>query len=361
MAKKTAKPAAPTVDRRPLRPRRPPLRAAQGGAGRAAPADREHARASRQRANCRRTARSPKSSSRRPTTAVIRFTERSAQDLFDDLYAAEPVEVGARRSDDRAGRPRSGRIVEPEAQGRTSRSVVRLRRGPAHGSFPAQLHRGGQGALAQTLARHDLRRPPQQADDPAGVQEPRRETTAQPRRGADAWKRCSSGEKAEAKGTRRQPKLAGSLMLAVQAVTAEAVPFEDRVETQLLLHFWALTARIFVPQTIDEPTGRASSSATPWLSPRSADLGKFCKRYKRWLERLRLASGTSTGRRARSSPCPSKDRWNSSTISTAWPPRRSLTERPANYLAGIEFFHMVVAGQQRQAPGATAASRSTSD
>ena len=71
------------------------------------------------------------------------------------------------------------------------------------------------------------------------------------REGGEAWKALLAREKARAKGTQVTVDLAGSLMLAVQAITAEAVPFEDRVETQLLLHFWVLTARVFVPQRVD--------------------------------------------------------------------------------------------------------------
>src|SRR6185312_9578520 len=103
--------------------------------------------------------------------------------------------------------------------------------------------------------------------------------------GGEAWKDLLAREKARAKGTLATTELAGSLMLAVQAVTAEAVPFQDRVEAQLLLHFWILTARVFVPQRVDAD-GKSEFVGYTLTIPEVGDLVKFCNHYKELLEKL---------------------------------------------------------------------------
>src|SRR5579862_4033300 len=45
--------------------------------------------------------------------------------------------------------------------------------------------------------------------------------------------------------------LSGALLIGTQDENAERLPFINRVDHALLLHFWTLTVRIFVPEMID--------------------------------------------------------------------------------------------------------------
>ena len=52
-------------------------------------------------------------------------------------------------------------------------------------------------------------------------------------------------------GQHRTVKLSSSLFLGAQAVSAERVPFQDRADHALLLHFWPVVMGIYVPEIID--------------------------------------------------------------------------------------------------------------
>ena len=70
--------------------------------------------------------------------------------------------------------------------------------------------------------------------------------------------------------------MAGSLWLGAQAINAEAVPFQGRAEQNLLLHFWPLTALIFVPQQIDSD-GKGDFVGYILAIPEVDDLENFCR------------------------------------------------------------------------------------
>jgi CRISPR-associated protein Cmx8 len=128
-------------------------------------------------------------------------------------------------------------------------------------------------------------------------------------------------------------------MQAVQATTAEAVPFENRVDTQLLLHFWVLTARIFTPRRLNVE-GASDFVGYVLTIPEVGDLERFCRRYKELLSRLDAR----------------KDRYRPTGAVVALPEQgpleflhsldrltaeKVLAEGPSVYVSGIEFYYMV--------------------
>jgi CRISPR-associated protein Cmx8 len=163
------------------------------------------------------------------------------------------------------------------------------------------------------------------------------------REGVEAWKGLLLGEKSRPRGKPATVEFAGSLMLAVQAVTAEGVPFEDRVETKLLLHFWPLTARVFVPQRVDSD-GKSEFVGYAVAIPEVAHLGKFCDRYRRLLDRLdarRNLFRPAGAVIALPEQGPLEFLHNLDRLAA----EKVVSGGPAEYIAGIEFFHMVVAGK----------------
>jgi CRISPR-associated protein Cmx8 len=272
------------------------------------------------------------------TTAEVRFTERSAQNLFDDLYAAQTVEVRSKSKWQGATEVRQEPNPNPgpdepkrwffyetvQPQGHFLRNYSEGDKEPWHKLWRDMIY-----AVPRNKPTTRQAYKSRAADQPT-------------KEGVEAWKALLAREKARAKGTYATAELAGSLMLAVQAVTAEAVPFEDRVETQLLLHFWILTARVFVPQRVDAD-GKSEFVGYALAIPEVGDLGRFCKCFKKCLERLEskrnlyrpAGAVVALPEQGSLEFLHNLDRLTAETV---------LTERTADYLAGVEFFHMVVAG-----------------
>ncbi len=275
-----------------------------------------------------------------PTTARIRFTERSVQDLFDDLYDAEMVEVKSKSKWQGATAKRE----EPNPNagpGEPKRLYVYDTVRPK-GHFLGR-YTEGEKERWHKLWRDMIYAVPRNKPTTRLAYKSRAAVPKVPtREGADAWKDLVARQKALALGKAVTAELAGSLMLAVQAATAEAVPFEDRVETQLLLHFWPLTARVFVPQRVDAD-GKSEFVGYALAIPEVEHLGKFCDRYKHLLERL-------DARRNLFRPAgavialPEQGPLEFLRDLDRMAAERAVAEGPSAYVAGMEFFHMVVAG-----------------
>jgi len=272
------------------------------------------------------------------TTADVRFTERSAQSLFDDLYEAETVEVRSKSKWQGAAEKRQEVNPNPGPDGPKRWFVYDTVQPTGH--F-LRNYFGGDKEPWHRLWRDMIYAVPR--NKPTTRQAYKSRAGGRPaKEGGEAWKALLAREKARAKGKPATAELAGSLMLAVQAVTAEAVPFEDRAETQLLLHFWPLTARVFVPQRVDAD-GKIAFIGYALAIPEVGDLDKFCLCYKRLLDKLearKILFRPEGAVVALPEQGPLEFLHNLDRLTA----EKALAERPARYLAGIEFFHMVVAG-----------------
>ncbi len=280
----------------------------------------------------------PEVTPRTPTSVAVRFTAESIQHLFDDLYDAKPVEIRSKTK--WAGTPEKRIEPNPDPKPDEPKQWFIYDAVQPSGHFLANYTDGDKGHWHK-LWRDMLYAVPRNKPTTRLAYKTRAEDHPV-KEGSDTWKSLINNEKAKSRGVMATAELAGSLMLAVQAVTAEAVPFLDRSEDQLLLHFWVLTARVFVPQVIDED-GKGEFVGYTLAIPEVADLGRFNQAYKRLLLNL----GTeATGYRPRGAVIALPEQGplelldNLDRLVT----EQTLESRPARYLAGVEFFHMVVAG-----------------
>jgi CRISPR-associated protein Cmx8 len=337
MAKKAAKPAAPTsID---VRYDLHDLPSAQHKAGLAGLMLQIENMRERQAAGQLPAGREiPEIVEQTATTAVIRFTERSAQDLFDDLYDAETVEVRSKSKWPGAAEKRQD--VNPDPKGDEPKRWFVYDTVQPTGHFLRNYTEGDKEPWHK-LWRDMIYAVPR--NKPMTRQAYKSRADDQPtREGAEAWKALLAREKARAKGAQATAELAGSLMLAVQAVTAEAVPFEDRVEAQLLLHFWVLTARVFVPQRVDAE-GKGEFVGYSLAVPEVGDLNRFCKRYRELLAKLDVRKNLfrpAGAVIALPEQGPLEFLHNLDRLTA----EKVLSEKPSRYVTGVEFFHMVVAG-----------------
>jgi CRISPR-associated protein Cmx8 len=277
---------------------------------------------------------------RSATNAVVRLTRRSVQDLFDDLYAAEVVEV-------RTGKRWPGSSPKREEPNPSPRpgepkrwlfyNVVQ----PA-GPFLRRYTDDGKEAWHKLWremiwkvqrSRHTTRAPynNRAQGEPTGE-------------GEDAWKELVVDERAKGTGSsRRMVELASAVMLGVQAINAELVPFEDRAYHHLLLHFWPLTARVFVPEVIDAE-GRRNYPGFALAIPDVSDLTAFCRAFMRFLGDLRPQQrGYRPADAVISLPEQASLEFMRHFDELAT--RHVIAEGPARFIAGVEYFQMLPTGQ----------------
>ena len=217
------------------------------------------------------------------TSAKLTFTQDSLQTVFDDLYDAAQVERTSKskwsgkapkrveieeKRDEKSGKVKKQKIyvydvVEPKA------------------SFLEHHYPGDENGwlkLWRDMLWTTLRAQPKTR----GVYEQR--VNSDPCQEAEStWKELSKSAKKQG----HTQSIAGSLLVGAQATNAERVKFEGPIEQNLLLHFWSLTLRIFVPETIDrdgkkEINGQAYVLAIPEVS----DLEEFCEVFPRSLAAL---------------------------------------------------------------------------
>ena len=218
------------------------------------------------------------------TGVKLTFTQDSMQTVFDDLYDAAQVE---RTSQSKWGSGKPPKRIEiEEKQGEKSGKVKKQKIYVydvvvPKASFLEHHYPGDEKGwlkLWRDMQWTILRAQPMTR----GVYEQRVNSDPCPE-AESTWKELSKS----AKKPGHKQAIAGPLFVGAQATNAERVKFEGVVEQNLLLHFWPLTVRIFVPETIDrdgkkEINGQAYVIAIPEVS----DLEEFCEVFPRSLAAL---------------------------------------------------------------------------
>lgn len=226
------------------------------------------------------------------TSATIEFTEESVRCLFDDVYAATKEVVRVKTKWD-APEVRDSEMVEEEVEEKAPDGTVKKKKVKVRYFFHNQTQATG-GALRQHIKQgqelwlklwRDMlwaiprgnpqsRKPFEERADgkPCGE-------------GTAAWADLLKHHKALAKNEFHTGEVAGSLWLGAQAVNAESVPFEGRVDQTLLLHFWMLTAQVYAPQMV-QPDGENEFVGYVLAIPEVADLKDFVAQYPRMLAQL---------------------------------------------------------------------------
>ena len=280
-----------------------------------------------------------------PAFAEVRFTAASTQAVFDDLYAANPVEKWTPTwNSKKKGKPIRTEVVDvPSGKSGKTRRETRHFYNDAEpaGRFLARYTDDGK-ELWHKLWRDMLWAIPRGKPTTRGPFKARAEDKAT-KDGADAWKGLVAHDKAKKKGG-KTVEVAGAILLGAQAVSAESMKFEDRADHALLLHFWHLTTRVYVPARIeqDQKTRKWQEKLVGYVLavPEISDLHEFCRALKRVLSEM--------------SPRPMLYRPAEAVVSLAAEgalafmrnldrlvSARELPRQAPAYLSGVEFYHYI--------------------
>ncbi|HEY3968074.1 MAG TPA: type I-MYXAN CRISPR-associated protein Cmx8 [Planctomycetaceae bacterium] len=219
-----------------------------------------------------------------PTSASFEFTDASVQALFDDLYAAENVEVAVKAKWAGQTPIREEYVEETDTERKVHKSkrfVYKVVQ--PTGRFLRRHFPDGDG-LWLKLWRNML------WEIPRG-----RPTTRIPfntcaagkacNEGAEGWKDLRAAEKSRLQNGFKTAAVSSALLLGAQAASAESIPFEGRVEQTFLLHFWPLTVLVFVPQLIKND-GETEFAGFTLAIPEVSDLEQFCDDFPEMLQQL---------------------------------------------------------------------------
>ncbi len=227
------------------------------------------------------------------TSATIEFTVESVQCLFDDVYAAtrEIVRVKSKWAGAKEVKPPEE--VEEEVKEKAADGTTKVKKVKVKYFFYEQVQPTG-NVLRQyvtnapelwlKLWRDMLWNIPRGNPQSRKPFEERADGKSCGEGGA-AWDDLVKHHKARAGNVFHTGEVAGSLWLGAQAVNAEGVSFEGRVEQTILLHFWPLTAQVYAPQVL-RPDGENEFVGYVLAIPEVADLKDFVSQYPRMLTRL---------------------------------------------------------------------------
>jgi CRISPR-associated protein Cmx8 len=219
------------------------------------------------------------------TGVTLTFTQAAMQVLFDDLYDAEVRETESKQkwkgappkreeaveiSDPKTGKAKTNKVYVYD--------TVRPKAAFLEHHYPGDEN--GWLKLWRNMIWDTLRGIP----TTRGVYEERAE--GNPSRETDAtWKALSKPSKKLPKGDPPVSGVKSALFIGAQEINAEQVPFKGRVDQNLLLHFWPLTAQVFVPEVIDRE-GKGEFKGYVIVIPEVNDLEEFCDVYPRLLAGL---------------------------------------------------------------------------
>ena len=226
-----------------------------------------------------------------PSKATLIFTKESLQGVFDDLYAAVLVDgkFPARKKKQGVDIPEDY-VEEVEFKGKRDKRYVYVNSqtqplAPAisrHVQAKAsswvelwrrmvwEIPRGGTNVRARAPFDQRAKSP----DQPCGE-------------GTKAWAALVKLDASRAKSQSVREPISGALLLGAQAINAESVPFEGRVDHNLLLHFWQVVVTTFTPQVIAKKDGKTKRVGYVLTIPDVADLVTFRIAFPRLLGNLK--------------------------------------------------------------------------
>jgi CRISPR-associated protein Cmx8 len=223
----------------------------------------------------------PRVVERSATAATIEFAAETVQALMDNLYDAENVQVKVKSKWQGAAPLAEDFIEETDEKGSVKRVKVFVYEVcQPKGHFLRQyLPTMDPAKDWHRLWREMLWTIPRGNPQSRQPFEKRAATPKLPcNEGLSVWSDLQKAKKARAQNRFHTAPVSGSLLLGAQATNAESVPFEGRVEYNLLLHFWPLTSLVFVPQVV-QPDGDSEFVGYVLAIPEVADLNEFLARY----------------------------------------------------------------------------------
>jgi len=222
-------------------------------------------------------------------SARVTLTEQSCRRLFDELYSASPERVAVRSKwSGQTPLDTETREEVDQATGKKKQitfyvyEVVTPRNPFLNMHLDSEIwQKLWRDMLFQIpRAKPTTRRPFNERADKKPCSE-----------GKKMWDELLRWEKDRRKNLVRTTSVSSALLLGAQDVTAEQVPFDDRSDNTLLLHFWPLTTLIYVPWIIDvDQADPARSRDEPvgysLAIPEVCDLKRFCNQFPKVLEQL---------------------------------------------------------------------------
>lgn len=215
--------------------------------------------------------------------AALRFDRVGLRELFDETYAATEVEreESKIRRDRNKVEIRPVRTVEREVKdehGKLKKRTMYVYRAiEPEGAFLADLDDASNGKsglwirMWRSFVWSLLR----------GIPATRRpyESRAEGPYSADADEVFDELQT----GAERSTDLPSTYFIGAQALTAENVPFTDRVRFRFLLHFWPFAAGIYVPEIVDHENKREFAGYA-LAFPDIANLAVWCDEMRHVLE-----------------------------------------------------------------------------
>ena len=231
---------------------------------------------------------------------TITFTRDSMQGVFDDLYAAKPADlklpspkVKKDKQKNNTQIPWDAIEVIIDSKGNEQKRYV-YKSGaviPQSPCLTSHLDRdASQGWL--NLWRRMLWSIPRGGKKTRAPFNDR--ACGQPcGEGVKAWSQLVDHQRKETLSRFATATISGALMLGVQAKNAELVPFEGRVDHNLLLHFWQLVVMTFTPMLVNRKEKKIEQVGYVLAIPDVANLIEFERDFPRILAAL---PDSATGR-----------------------------------------------------------------
>jgi len=301
---------------------------------------------------------------RAPAFVGIRFTERGTQNLFNDLYDAEVVEQSRKQ---KAQKRNPRRIEEVEVLDQTTGKTKKEKKYVYDvvqpiGHFLRRYTDDGKESWHK-LWREMLFTIPRNQDATLGpfkdmaqlrlvrgdpAEWDRMEVTRRKndkcsylhcREGLAAWEELLRFERERKTGALPTVPLSGALLLGIQEKNPESLPCEDRIDHALLLHFWPLTVRVYVPELINRE-GKREFVGFVLAVPEVNDILAFGRAYLVLLSELKPGiSGYRPAESVISLPAQGSLEFLHQLAELA--DRKMIQEGPARYISNVEFFYMV--------------------
>lgn len=212
------------------------------------------------------------------TSVKLTFTLMAMQTLFNDLYDAEVRETESKTKwkGKAPKREESVEVTDPKT-GKVKRSKIFVYDVVVpKASFLEHHHPGNEDGwlkLWRDMLWNTLRGRPttRLVYEERAKKQPSGEAKV-------AWKGLVEFSKSIQRGKLTVTEIPSSFFIGAQATNAEKVPFKERVDHALLLHFWPLTIQVFVPEVIDrEGNSELSGKEYVLAIPEVSDLEEFCE------------------------------------------------------------------------------------
>ena len=273
------------------------------------------------------------------TSATFEFNRESLKALLNDLYDAETVERQVKAKWQGKKPKRVDEVpATPPATGQEKRFVYDVVRPTGHflRRYTGDEDPGGWLKLWREMLWAVPRSRPT-----TRLPYNRRAEGQDSREGVTAWEALVADARGR-RGAGKRIEVSSSLLLGAQAKTAEAIRFDGDAKQVLLLHFWQLSCRIFVPRVIDEK-GKEAFTGFTLAIPEVRDLRSFKRRHRAALQKLDTAK---LGYRPASSviSLPAQGGLEFLRHLQEVGEAEATESLPTRYLDAVEYHHLVKSG-----------------